>query len=357
MKNRVKKTKRRMTRALKRMSLSIVIVVLLAVLIGGRFFRYINASNVDLTEVENEFLEIPNGASFADLKTILCNSGAIKDIESFEWVAKKKKYTTKIKGGRYELRDGMSNNQLVNLLRSGQQSPVNLTFNNIRKLNQLASIVSQKLMLDSVELVRLFNDESYILSLGFSKQNLSAMFIPNTYQMYWNTDAKGFVNRMNKEYKRFWNEERKNKAKKIGLSPDEVSVLASIVDEETIKNDEKPTVAGLYLNRLKKNMRLQADPTVKFALDDFTIKRVLNGDKEIDSPYNTYKYAGLPPGPIRIPSIKGIDAVLNYESHKYLYMCAREDFSGYHNFATTLSQHNRNAAKYQRELNKRGILR
>jgi UPF0755 protein len=357
MKNRVKKTKRRMTRALKRMGLSIVVVVLLAVLIGGRFFRYINASNVDLTKVENHFIEIPNGANFSELKKILCNSGAIKDIESFEWVSKRKKYTANIKGGRYQLKDGMSNNQLVNMLRSGLQAPVNLTFNNIRKLNQLASVVSQKLMVDSVELVKLFGDESYISSLGFSKQNFPAMFIPNTYQMFWNTDAKGFVIRMNREYQRFWNEERKSKAKKIGLSPDEVSVLASIVDEETIKNDEKPTVAGLYLNRLKKNMRLQADPTVKFALGDFTIKRVLNGDKEIDSPYNTYKYAGLPPGPIRIPSIKGIDAVLNYESHKYLYMCAREDFSGYHNFATTLSQHNRNAAKYQRELNKRGILR
>ena len=206
-------------------------------------------------------------------------------------------------------------------------------------------------------LLNLLKDKAYVSQLGFKETTLPSLFLPNTYQMYWNTDAKGFVSRMKREYTNFWTDERVQKANEKGLTPVEVSVLASIVDEETQKADEKPLVAGLYLNRLKRGMRLQADPTLKYALGDFSIKRLLNDDMEINSPYNTYKYAGLPPGPIRIPSIVGLNAVLDAASHKYLYMCAKEDFSGYHNFAKTLSQHNQNAAKYRRELNKRGIRR
>lgn len=357
MKNKARKTKRKMTRTIKRMGLFIIVLVLLAALIGGRFFRYINASNVDLANAETSYIYIPNGTSFFKLKKILTETKVIKDMESFEWVAQKKEYTTRIKGGRYKLEQGMSNNQLINLLRSGKQEPLNITFNNIRKLEQLASVVSNKIMADSAELVQLFKDQDYIKSFGFNQHTFPAMFIPNTYQMYWNSDAKDFIERMNEEYNKFWTDENLAKAKNLDLSPKEVGILASIVDEETVKSDEKPMVAGLYLNRLKKGMKLQADPTLKYALGDFTIKRLLNDDKKIDSPYNTYKYYGLPPGPIRIPSITGINAVLNHTSHKYLYMCAKEDFSGYHNFANTLKQHNQNAAKYQRELNKRGIRR
>ncbi len=339
------------------MGLFTFILLLLAVLIGGRFYRYINAPNVDLTNVESPYILIPNGTNFFQLKAILIESGAIKDMSSFEWVAQKKDYPEKIISGRYKLVDRMSNNRLVNLLRSGRQEPLNLTFNNIRKLEQLASVVSMKLMLDSAALMDLLNNTDYISELGFNSSTLPSMFIPNTYQIYWNTDAKSFIERMKREYDSFWTDEKIKKAEAKGLSPTQVSVLASIVDEETQKADEKPKVAGLYLNRLNIGMRLQADPTLKYALGDFTIKRLLNDDKNIESPYNTYKYAGLPPGPIRIPSITGLNAVLNAEPHSYLYMCAKEDFSGYHNFAKTLAQHNLNAARYRIELNKRGIRR
>ncbi len=339
------------------MWLFIVIIILSAVLLGGRFYRYIYGSNVDLIKLESPYLFIPDETSFSELKKIIEESGVVKDIESFVWVAQKKGFGDNIKGGRYRLKQGMNNNQLINLLRSGRQEALNITFNNIRKPGQLASVVSSKLMVDSAELMSIFTNDSIINALGFKRETFMAMFIPNTYQMYWNTDANGFVLRMKKEYDRFWTADRKNKAKTLGLNPIEVSILASIVDEETIMSDEKPIVAGLYLNRLNKNIRLQADPTVKYAIGDFTIQRILSKDLEIDSPYNTYKYAGLPPGPIRIPSIVGINAVLNRKEHSYYYMCAKEDFSGYHNFAKTLAQHNVNAAKYRNELRKRGIRR
>lgn len=346
-----------MTRRFKRMGLFTIILLLLAVLIGGRFYRYINAPNVDLSRVESPYIHIPNGTNFYQLKAILQQSGAVKDMESFDWVAQKKNYPEKIIGGRYKLVDRMSNNRLVNLLRSGKQEPVNLTFNNIRKIEQLASVVSMKLMLDSASLMDLLNDTDYISELGFTPSTLPCLFLPNTYQIYWNTDSKSFVERMKREHDHFWTDEKIAKAGAKGLTPMQVSILASIVDEETQKTDEKPMVAGLYLNRLNIGMRLQADPTLKYALGDFTIKRLLNEDKTVESPYNTYKYAGLPPGPIRIPSITGLNAVLNAEPHNYLYMCAKEDFSGYHNFAKTLGQHNLNAARYRIELNKRGIRR
>lgn len=346
-----------MTRRFKRMGLFVVVLLLLAVLIGGRFYRYINAPNVDLSKAESAYIHIPDGTNFLQLKTILKESGAIKDMVSFEWVAQKKDYPERIIGGRYKLEDRMSNNHLVNLLRSGRQEPVNLTFNNIRKLEQLASLVSKKLMLDSASLMDLMQDKDYLSELGFNSNTLPSMFLPNTYHIYWNTDAVGFMERMKKEYDTFWNDERIHKAEVKGLNPLQVSALAAIVDEETQKADEKARVAGLYLNRLDKGMRLQADPTLKYALGDFSIKRLLNEDKKVESPYNTYKYAGLPPGPIRIPSITGLNAVLNAEDHDYVYMCAKEDFSGYHNFSKTLAQHNIHAARYRRELNKRGIRR
>ena len=210
-------------------------------------------------------------------------------------------------------------------------------------------------MIDSIDIANLLTEKSILQEYNFTKQTLPALFIPNTYQVYWNISSKEFLNRMFKEYKRFWTEERQNKAKAIGLTPIEVSILASIVEEETNNKSEKPMVAGLYINRLKKGMPLQADPTVKFAWQDFTLRRITNKHLTIDSPYNTYKIIGLPPGPIRIPSPEGIDAVLNYSKHNYLYMCAKEDFSGTHNFASTLSEHNRNARKYWDALNKRKI--
>ncbi|MEA3317340.1 MAG: endolytic transglycosylase MltG, partial [Bacteroidota bacterium] len=235
------------------------------------------------------------------------------------------------------------------------QKPLKLVFNNIRNIENLAGRVAKKIEADSSAIVNLMHNNKFIEELGFNKYTYTCIFIPNTYEFWWNTSAKSFVLRMHKEYLKFWNTERKAKAKKLNLSKEEVITIASIVDEETYKNDEMPRIAGVYINRLRKRIPLQADPTIKFAVGDFSIKRVLTKHLKTESPYNTYKHYGLPPGPISIPSIAAIDAVLNYEHHKYLYFCAKDDFSGYHNFAKNLYEHNRNARAYRRALNKKRI--
>jgi UPF0755 protein len=244
---------------------------------------------------------------------------------------------------------------LVNLLRSGKQSPVKLGFISVRSLDILAGKAAAYIEADSATLAALLTDPATAQKYGFNQQTFMSMFIPNTYEFYWNTSAEKFVEKMAEEYKNFWNEDRKQKAADIGLSQSEVSTLASIVEAETQKNDEKAKVAGVYMNRLNTGMLLQADPTVVFAAGDFTIQRVLNRHLEINSPYNTYLYAGLPPGPINIPSVSSIDAVLNYERHNYKFFCAKEDFSGYHAFAVTNAQHEVNARKYHQALRNAGI--
>jgi len=241
-------------------------------------------------------------------------------------------------------------------LRSGNQQPVQVTFNNLRFISELAGAVSKYIQPDSVELLKKFTDPATFEKYGFTESTFHCMFIPNTYEFYWTTTADQFLERMSMEYKHFWNEERRNKATKLGLTPEEVMTVASIVQEESNKKDEKPIIAGLYLNRIKRGMPLQADPTVKFALGNFRIKRVLKSHLEVESPYNTYKYPGLPPGPINFPEIGSINAVLNAAKTPYIYMCAREDFSGYHNFAKTLSAHNENARKYREALDAQDIM-
>ena len=226
-------------------------------------------------------------------------------------------------------------------LKSGAQTPVNLTLPSVRTVGKLLKTVSHQLMTDSSNLARLLMDSTYCAQIGYTRETLPCLFLPNTYEVYWTMTL--------------WNKERKAKAQSIGLTPEEVVTLASIVEEETANNAEKPMVAGLYMNRLHAEMPLQADPTVKFALQDFGLRRILHAHLETESPYNTYKHTGLPPGPIRIPSIQGIESVLNYTRHDYLYMCAKEDFSGTHNFAATFTQHLANARKYQQELNRRKI--
>jgi UPF0755 protein len=240
-------------------------------------------------------------------------------------------------------------------LRAGKQDPVKLVFNNIRTKQELAGNISAQIEADSVSILTKLDDNNYLKQFGFTSQNVMSMFIPNTYEVYWNITAEKFMERMFKENKAFWNEKRIQKLKEIRLTQLEAYTLASIVEKETNQNDEKPDVAGVYINRLRDGWLLQADPTLVFALGDFSIKRVLNVYKTINSPYNTYMYLGLPPGPICLPSISSIDAVLNFRQHKYMYFCAREDFSGYHNFAVTLDQHLLNAAKYQQALDKQGI--
>ncbi len=300
-------------------------------------------------------LVIYPGDNYDNVLDKLESDRILSDVKAFKWVSKKKSYSENVKAGRYQLKAEMSTNSLVNKLRSGAQDPVKLTFNNVRVKEELAGKVSKYILADSLDILRLFSDEKQIAEWGFNSESYRTMFVPNTYEMYWTTNATEFARRMNQEYERFWNSDRKKKAKAIDLTESQVSVLASIVESETAKSDELETVAGLYINRLKKGIPLQADPTLKYAVGDFSLRRILNKHLDVESPYNTYKNAGLPPGPICFPSVASIDAVLNYEHHNYLYMCAREDFSGYHNFASTLSQHNQNAAKYRAALNKNGI--
>ena len=335
----------------------IVVSLIAGIMTGYKYYTYIFRPNVTTPGNKPVLIFIPHNSSFNGVVDTLEKNGLLKDSKSFIWVAKQKKYPERVVPGCYSVNDRMTNNELVNLLRSGIQTPVKVTFNNIRTLPQLAGKIAKRIEPDSVQLLYLMTDSSVISDYGFDKATFISMFIPNTYEFYWTTSAKGFLDRMHKEYENFWDGQRIAKAKSIGMTPVQVSTLASIVDEETARNDEKPVVAGLYINRLKKGIRLQADPTVKFAIGDFTVKRILNKDLKTDSPYNTYLYKGLPPGPVRIPSIQGIDAVLNYQKHNYLYMCAKEDFSGYHNFSTTLKQHNIYAAKYRRALQEKKIWR
>ncbi len=281
--------------------------------------------------------------------------GNAQQLYGLELIAKYYHYDKKIKTGKYALQPGDNALTLTRRLVSGQQTPVKLVIPSVRTLDRLAQTVSKQLMMDSLTLIRILTDSVYCSDYGYTPQTICCMFIPNTYQVYWNVSPQKFLERMQKEHDRFWTNERLEQATAIGLSADEVTTLASIVEEETANDQEKPIVAGLYMNRLQKGMLLQADPTVKFALQDFTLRRILNVHLETDSPYNTYKYEGLPPGPIRIPTIKGIEGVLHYTHHNYLYMCAKEDFSGTHNFASSLSQHLQNARKYQQALNNRGI--
>ncbi|MEI6050772.1 MAG: endolytic transglycosylase MltG [Bacteroidota bacterium] len=309
------------------------------------------------TDNKKQVIFIPTGSSYKQVLDTLESNLIIKNLKVLEWVAKKKNYPALIKPGRYVIDKETSCNGLINLLRSGSQSPVNITFNNIRTLNQLAGKIGKQIEADSSLLISFLSDDSNFTSDGFNKANIIALFIPNTYEVYWNTDPEEFYIRMLKEYRKFWNQDRMAKAKMKNLIPVEVSILASIIDDEVSKADEKPRIAGVYLNRLKRGIPLQACPTIKFALNDFTITRVLYKHLLIDSPYNTYKHGGFPPGPIGCPSVEDIDAVLNAEDHDYMFFAARADFSGYHNFSRTLSSHNRYAAMYQRELNKRKIFR
>ena len=301
------------------------------------------------------YVYIDENKSFGDLQIQLQKTAQIESISNFRKVASWLGYKEKMRTGRYAITPNMTVLDLVRMLRNGNQTPTTITFNNIRTKEDLAKRISEQLMFGEDELLKKLDDERICENFGLNKQTIVAMFIPNTYEFYWNIPCDDFLERMNKEYKRFWNDDRLAKVKAINLSPAEVSTLASIVEEECTYSDEYATVAGLYLNRLRKGQQLQADPTVKFAVGDFGIRRVLNIHLAVDSPYNTYRYAGLPPGPIRVPSIKGIDSVLNYQKNDYYYMCAKDDFSGRHNFAKTLAEHNRNADLYRRALDARGI--
>jgi peptidoglycan lytic transglycosylase G len=339
----------------------IISVFLIGILYGGytayNMYQRVYQPNVTLSNTNDKYFYIYSDYQFDDVVHDLYEKGYIINRESFKWVAQKKSnFKNNIHSGRYLLKEGMNNNDLVDLLRSGESVPVKVTFNNVRTTEQLAGKLSKNLECDSSEVIDLLQSKEFVSKYGFNRITILTLFLPNTYQFNWSTTAEGAIERMAAEYKKFWTDERKAKAGKLNLSQSEIAILASIVQaEQSVHSDERPRVAGLYINRIRKGMLLQSDPTIIYGIGDFSIRRVLNRHKDIDTPYNTYKHTGLPPGPINLPSIKSLDAVLNYESHDYIYMCAKEDFSGYHNFAKTYSQHLVYARKYQRELNRRKI--
>ena len=329
--------------------------LLAAILLGiagiAHIYYYFFAQPFQITDTTYIYIDRDDDVDSVYHKII--EVGNPKQMHGFESLVRYQGYN--VKTGRYAIKPTDNMRYLHRRLSMGYQTPIKLTVGSVRTLDRIARNTARQLMVDSCEIANILNDTAYISKLGFTPETLPALFIPNTYEVYWNMSAEDFMQRMLKEHKAFWNEKRLKQAEAIGLTPIEVATLASIVEEETANQAEKPMVAGLYINRLKKGMLLQADPTVKFSLQEFGLKRILFKHLEVDSPYNTYKYAGLPPGPIRVPSYQGLESVLNYTKHNYLYMCAKEDFSGTHNFAVTSAQHAANARKYQQALNRRGI--
>lgn len=333
--------------------IGIVIVALaIAGFYGLKVYQTYLAPNVT---GNTPYLYIKTGASYNDFLKDLTDKNIIKNIESFNEAAGKMNLAKNLKPGRYAVNEGMNNRTLINKLKAGNQDAVKLKFQNIRKKENFAAYLAKNLEADSLSFIKVLDSAALVEKYGFTTSNVYTMFIPNTYEFYWNVSPEEFFEKMQKQYEKFWTPTRRAKASKLNLTPIQVTILASIVDWEALYDKEMPTIAGLYLNRLNRGILLQADPTVIFANDDYTVKRVTNALLAINSKYNTYKYAGLPPGPIMMPSIKAIDAVLNREANNYIYMCAKEDFSGYHNFAETKEQHEINAKKYRDAMNKRRI--
>ena len=318
------------------------------------FWQVVYTPNI-LIDKEDLVFNIPTGANFKYVQNSLYDLGIVNDLVSFSFLSKLKRYDQSIKPGSYLLQADMSNRDAINMLRSGDQVPIKLTYSNARSLEVLAAKIASYLEFDSATMISNLSNSDVASSYGFTKETFMCMFLPNTYEVYITDQPIAVLDRIYSAYKIFWNPERMAKAEALNLTPEEVIVLASIVDAETNQMDEAPTVAGVYINRLNKNIKLQADPTLIFALGDYTIKRVLYEHMQVNSPYNTYKYAGLPPGPINLPSIAAIEAVLNYEKSDYLYFCANPNFTGNHIFARTLSQHNKNARLLHLALNKKKI--
>ncbi|WP_242134871.1 endolytic transglycosylase MltG [Aestuariivivens marinum] len=338
-------------------------IAIIGLVIAAFFANFVYRAMLRPNTVFNNevaYLYIPTNATYTDVRNQL--QPLLDDIASFDDLAKQKKYVGNIKAGRYAIKKGMSNNDIINSIRINNL-PVKLSFNNQSSLQKLAGRVSNEIEADSISLLNAMKDVNFLSENNFTEATALGMYLPNSYEFFWNTSAEAFRDRMLKEYKRFWNDDRLKKAQTLGLTPSEVIALASIVYEESKQTSEQPRIAGVYLNRMRIGMPLQADPTIKFAAyqlpkyKNTIIKRVLNVHKEIDSPYNTYKYLGLPPGLIAMPDISAIDAVLNYEKHNYLYFVADVKRIGYHKFAKTLAQHNKNAAGYHRFQDAKGNYR
>ncbi|WP_299392647.1 endolytic transglycosylase MltG [uncultured Gelidibacter sp.] len=336
-----------------------LIGLVVAAIMAYTIYQTMFVSNTAFNNDE-AYVYIPTNATYQDVKGQL--EPLLKDINKFDALAERKKYPANIKAGKYVIKNGMNNNDIINSIRSNN-IPVKLSFNNQESLERLAGRISTQIEADSLELFTVMSSPEFLKANDFSSKTALGMYIPNSYEFFWNTSAEQFRERMLKEYHRFWTDERLNKAKTIGLTPEKVMAMASIVQKETAKVDERRRVAGVYMNRLNIGMPLQADPTVIYAIKhttgdfDQVIKRVLYKDLVIDSPYNTYKYAGLPPGLITMPDISSIDAVLNYEKHDYIYFVADVTNFGYHKFAKTLAQHNANRQEYVRWINQQGVNR
>jgi UPF0755 protein len=321
-------------------------------------YRTIFSGNTKFDD-DQVYVYVPTDADFPKVVSLV--QPYVQDVDKFIAVAEKKSYPANVKAGKFVIKKGMNSNEIINSMR--QPVPVNIAFNNQERLENFAGRISTQIEADSVSLMKAFTDPEFLKQNGFTEENVLAMFVPNSYEFFWNTSATKFRDRMAKEYRKFWTEERKAKAQAQNLTPIQVSILASIVHKETVKSDERPRVAGVYLNRLAKGMKLEADPTVIYAVkkaeNDFNkvIKRVLYKDLETVSPYNTYMYSGLPPGPIAMPDVTALDAVLNPEKHNYIYFCASVTNFGYHEFAVTPAQHEVNRQKYVAWVNRQGIKR
>jgi len=337
---------------LKKFFIFLILIVIIGGIYAFKLYQDISTPNVKIQD--SPLLYVNTESTLDDVLKSLMNENQLIDTSSFLWVAQLMKFKNP-KPGRYRLKADMSNRSLISLLRSGKQEPLSLTFNNMRTIEELSGYYGHMLESDSIAFINYFTSKEALDKSGLDKENILSVFIPNTYEVYWNTSPQNLFAKLFSENEKFWNSERMAQLETLNLSKDEVYTLASIVQKETNLNAEKPTIAGVYLNRLKRGQLLQADPTVVFATGDFGIRRVLNKHIIIDSPYNTYKYEGLPPGPIFMPDVSSIDAVLNPEQHSYLYFCASPDNSGKHQFAKTLIEHNRNANKYRNWLNQRNI--
>ncbi len=328
-----------------------VFLILIGAIIGFIGYKMAFSPNVSISE-EYTYLYITSDSDFQNVLDSLTNSEIIKNKKFFVIISKLKKYDIYVKPGKYKINNGLSNWNLVNLLRSGNQEPVKVLIPSVRTVEALCEKVAPYFEFSEQQLVDYLNSDEFLNLYSLDNYSVPSIFIPNTYEFYWNTSVEDFVKKMKNEYDKFWTDERLAKAKKINLTQLEVIVLASIVQSEQMANpDERPIIAGLYINRLRKDIPLQSDPTLIFAIGDFTIKRVYDYQKKVQSPYNTYLNLGLPPGPILIPDINSIDAVLNYNKNDYIYMCAKEDFSGYHYFTDNLTQHLIYAKRYHNALN------
>lgn len=337
--------------------LKVFFALLCLILLGFfAFYGLLFKDNIIDNEInKNHEFFISTGANYQDVLKNIQENQILLNKKSFDILSKRLKYDQLIKPGRFLIPNNMNNWDLIHKLRSGDQDAVRVTINNITYIDDLIGKVAKKLEFDSIELANTIYSDSFLNTHNLNKDNLISYFISNTYEIWWNTSVTSFLSKMDKEHKKFWNIVRLEQARKLNLSPEQVTTLASIVQKESNKKDEHKRIAGVYINRLNDNWPLQADPTVKFALRQLDLKRILTVHTQFDSPFNTYRNIGLPPGPICLPEIFAIDGVLNTEKHSYFFFCAKEDFSGYHNFATTLAEHNSNATKYQQALNQRGI--